>query len=216
MIQMKAFIKEYKYIILSFICVVLFFVFSGDFAKDSEEVIYDNYTFSHAYKQSTIQEKLSQPPLQPTHAVHHSEVKRIKIKDKGIDQEVIPVGVDEYGRVATADNAVDLTWYARTGENITNIIIAGHRDYTDGIGVLSGSENWEKGLQLKLEFVNGEKEVFELTHKYNYTPKETPSDIMNTETGEYRVTLITCGGDFIRGYGYEERIYNIFSFSHKL
>lgn len=211
---MKSFIKEYKYLILAITCLGLFFIFSTNSSNANIEanISFDNES-SILHKERSINRKSkSLKGIQhETYGIHKSNVKRIIINDKEINQEVIPVGVDSEGRVATADNAIDLTWYARTGDKVNNIIIAGHRDYTDGIGVLSGSELWGKGLRLEIEFENGTKETFELTHKYNYTPEETPSEIMNTETGEYRVTLITCVGEFIKGKGYENRIYNVFT-----
>lgn len=218
---MMSFIQKYKYLLLSFVFMGLFFASIVNGQESNIE--YDMIIPQQALSKTTIQtktligegNKTDRFIKEPIHAVHHSNVKRIIIKDKSIDQNVIPVGVDDLGRVATANNAFDLTWYARTGENITNIIISGHRDYGKDIGVLSGSEAWDKDLELEIEFENGEKETFVLTQKYNYKPDETPSEIMNTETGEYRVTLITCVGEYIKGYGYEERIYNIFTLADK-
>lgn len=212
---MKSFIKEYKYLFLSIACLILFFIFSTNNSNANIEanISFDNEsTYLHKERTTELNTRSLEGIKRHSYGIHESNVKRIIINDKEINQEVIPVGVDSEGRVATANNAIDLTWYARTGDKVTNIIIAGHRDYTDGIGVLSGSELWEKGLQLEIIFENGTKETFELSHKYNYTPEETPSEIMNTETGGYRVTLITCVGEFIKGQGYENRIYNVFTF----
>lgn len=228
---MKSFINKNKYLVLSVFFLALFFVLF--IQQRDENIDYDILSPEQEEKSSILAEErfineekekkakidVIDESVTDTRGIHDSKVKRISILEKDIDQEVIPVGVDDEGRVETLDNAHDLTWYARTGKNIKNIIIAGHRDWANEsgyqVGKLFQSESWDKGLELKIEFENGKTEIFELTHKYNYKPDETPSEIMNTEEGDYRVTLMTCVGEYKQGYGYEERIYNVFSYTDR-
>lgn len=137
-------------------------------------------------------------------AIRDYGVKLLSFDKYGISQEVIPVGIDHEGKIEVMNNAHDLVWYERKGENVKNIIIAGHQGWKKERGILNDSHTWEKGSELELTFENGTKETFVLTYKYKYKPDETPLELMSTEEGDYRVTVITCSVDG------KERIYNVF------
>lgn len=207
MAKKKQTLKDNFFLYVSIVSFLLFSVVLF-YEYQVSKVTYDNEIVP--VEEIVVEEEKKEVPkpieVEEHYAIQHSDVVHIEIKNKGVSQEVIPVGVDENNVMIIPNNARDLVWYARKGEKVRNIIIAGHRGWRGYEGTLFNSKHWEKGTELELTFDNGEKEVFVLTHKYKYSPEEIPEYLMNTEVGTYRVTIFTCNDDGT------ERVFNVFSY----
>lgn len=192
-------LRKNKYLVVSILLLVIAF---GWFYGDTQEVGFDD--IDEISKEDKIGEE------KESKRTWGKAIKSIEVEGKGINQEVYPVGVTEDGYIETRDNAEDLVWYEHYGEGVRNVIIAGHRAWGSKKGVLYESETWEKGTKVIITFSDGSIEVFVHTKKYKYRMEDTPIEIMDTENGEYRITIMTCTGEYVKGYGHLDRVYNIF------
>ncbi|KZR59348.1 class F sortase [Bacillus badius] len=204
------------FLILAIICICLF-SFSlletekaiGSNEKTEEKVFDNDFIASNEQPQNQPKEKIIEEDQY--REIVYSNVKKVVIPKYKVNQNITPVGLDEYGHIKTVENAHEIVWYAIKGVNVHNIILAAHKDYRGEIGAFYDSDRWEKGEELIIEYENGNREVFELKRKYSFRPEETPENVMKVDEGEYRVTVMTCYGKFIKGKGYEKRIYNVFT-----
>ncbi|MBM7573237.1 class F sortase [Aquibacillus albus] len=118
-----------------------------------------------------------------------------------------PVKTDQNGKMSVMDDPGVLSWYDTRGFDVKNIIISGHRDWKGELGVFYGMENWEEQKKFTLVMKNGEQRTFSLSSVREYKKDEVPESVMKLQSGENRVTLITCVGDFVEeDGGYQSRV----------
>ncbi len=130
----------------------------------------------------------------------------VRIPALGVDAQIVPLGLDADGAMATPDGPFEVGWYspgARPGER-GNVLLDGHVDWTNKeTGVPFGAVFW--GLK---QLGEGDEVYINTGNKsYKYVVEKTvvlrwddPSGagyVQNTDTPI--ATLITCGGTFDKG-----------------
>lgn len=137
----------------------------------------------------------------------------VRIPEISVRSDVIPVGVDEDNNVVVPEDIQDIGWYQYASDVMDprgSIVLVGHRD-----GVESG-----RGAFYALgDLVTGDRVTVRTADgtRHDYTVREARSiskgrfaewapSIFGT-TGPRRLTLITCGGDYVRSAGgYQENV----------
>lgn len=134
----------------------------------------------------------------------------IEIKAVGIRADLVPVNVDSDGVMETPKNWYQAGWFVQggvPGEN-RNLIINGH--YDTNTGAPAAFYNLQ-GVQFG--------DVIEVKDKYgrifnykvielSYLDIKDPSrlDVLEDEDSKSTLTLITCGGVYLQGSGYDKRL----------
>jgi hypothetical protein len=165
----------------------------------------------------------SNHPIKIEQQLHHAETRdsnndksilanevyptKIKIDGDKADVAIEPVGIDQEGKMDVVDRPEVLSWYDTRGYAVKNLLVAGHRDWNDKLGVLYKMENWQKGKEVTIHFSDGSKRIFLLESIESYKPDEVPDNVMSLTDGEPRVTFISCAGKFNeKEDGYELRV----------
>lgn len=164
-------------------------------------------------KESTAnQSDLSETPsvfakeLQPI----YSEASRLKIPAVGIDIAVHRVGVNDDGTMETPDNWQEGGWYINSGHpgEKRNVVINAH--YDNNYGGPAAFYNLKKIEQGdKVEVVDDYGRIFNYNVvELSYLDIQDPSrlDILKDEEDKSTLTLITCGGVWLPGSGYNKRL----------
>ena len=119
-----------------------------------------------------------------------------------IVSDVVPVGKDASGGVAVPDDISTTGWYERSawiGAPQGSIVLVGHRDSAvDGAGALYGIEQLEVGDSLVVSAQDGAPQRFRVSEikSVEKTKFSTIVESVFDLASPYRLTLITCGGDF--------------------
>lgn len=137
----------------------------------------------------------------------------VRIPEISVRSEVVAVGVDQDNNVVVPEDIQDIGWYQYASDPMDlhgSIVLVGHRD-----GVESG-----RGAFYALgDLVTGDRVTVRTADgtRHDYTVQETRSiskgrfaewapAIFGT-TGPHRLTLITCGGDYVQSAGgYQENV----------
>ncbi len=119
--------------------------------------------------------------------------------------EIVPVGLNENGEMATLDSATQAAWYEpgpAPGE-AGNALLNGHVRWKRKKGTFSVLLDAKEGDEVAIEFADGSYKYFTMDSVETYHYTEIPDDVMYMG-GENRVTLITCLGDFNNDLGMSE------------
>lgn len=134
--------------------------------------------------------------------------KRIVIPDLNVNALIEPVGLDSAGRVGTIENPAVIAWYkygAIPGDR-GNAILAGHRDGRGKLGSFGNIERLEPDSSIEIEFEDGSRKMFVVQTNDTYLLNKVPEEVMQLNGGQ-RVTLITCGGKYVKEKGgYQSRV----------
>ncbi|MFE1548521.1 class F sortase [Streptomyces sp. NPDC058718] len=132
-----------------------------------------------------------------------------------IEAPVIDLGLDAAGRLATppVDNPRVVGWYAKgatPGERGTAVVV-GHRDTRSGPAVFLNLDSLSPGNTVRVARADGRVAVFTVDRVRTYAKADFPDKEVYGATGRPELRLLTCGGAFDRGTGYEA---NIVVFAH--
>ncbi len=132
-----------------------------------------------------------------------------------IEAPVIGLGLDATGRLGTppVDNPRVAGWYAKgpaPGERGTAIVV-GHRDTRTGPAVFLNLNSLSAGNTVRVARADGKVAVFTVDRVGTYAKDAFPDKEVYGDTGRPELRLLTCGGAFDRGKGYEA---NIVVFAH--
>ena len=135
---------------------------------------------------------------------------RLKIPKLQIDTHVQEVGVNALGNMAAPTNFIDVGWYKygpSPGE-AGSAVMAGHLD--NGFGypaVFKDLEKLKEGDVVTVAAKEGTEITFIVRSVRAYPYQETPREILFSNEGSPRITLITCGGTWLWDRGtYDQRI----------
>ena len=119
-----------------------------------------------------------------------------------VASDVVPVGKDAEGGVAVPEDVRQTGWYDRSswiGAPEGSIVLVGHRDSAvAGAGALFGIEQLEMGDTIVLSAQDGTPHRFRVREIRSVEKTRFSSivdDVFDPQS-PYRLTLITCGGDF--------------------
>ncbi|MFB7590591.1 class F sortase [Streptomyces sp. NPDC056169] len=132
-----------------------------------------------------------------------------------IEAPVIELGLDGAGRLATppVDDPRVVGWYAKgatPGERGTAVVV-GHRDTRSGPAVFLNLDSLSPGNTIRVARADGKVAVFTVDRVRTYPKADFPDKEVYGATGRPELRLLTCGGAFDRGTGYEA---NIVVFAH--
>ncbi|MGW8764557.1 class F sortase [Streptomyces sp. NPDC055815] len=132
-----------------------------------------------------------------------------------IEAPVIELGLDATGRLGTppVDDPRVVGWYARgstPGERGTAVVV-GHRDTRTGPAVFLNLNSLSPGNTVRVARADGKVAVFTVDRVRTYAKSDFPDKEVYGDTGRPELRLLTCGGTFDRGKGYEA---NIVVFAH--
>lgn len=127
-----------------------------------------------------------------------------------VSAPIVPVGVDENGKMQLPDNINEVGWYEpgfKPGET-GNAVIGGHLDSTTGSGaIFYHLRDLEPGDTLITVDEFGSQYSFAVTAKEAYEYDKVPLDDVFGETAKKRLNLITCTGIWIAGqHNYSHRM----------
>ncbi len=127
----------------------------------------------------------------------------VRIPALGVDAQIVPLGLDPDGAMASPDGPFEVGWYspgARPGER-GNVLLDGHVDWTNRqTGVPFGAVFWglrQLGQGDEVYINIGDKSHKYIVEKTVVLPWDDPSGagyLQNTDTPI--ATLITCGGSY--------------------
>ncbi len=145
-------------------------------------------------------------------------VKKIPVTLHFVDREVscpiVPVGIiqatdkddqplyDDAGNplytMDTLDSEKEAAWL-ETGPSpgeYGNAILNGHITWKKVAGVFSVLKDIQIGENIAVTFEDGSVAYFQVTSRDVFTIDDYPEWVMATDTGDTRMTMITCGGDW--------------------
>jgi len=125
---------------------------------------------------------------------------RVQIADKGIDMEVVPVGVEPGGFMELPPNPAIAGWY-RFGPDPWspdgNTVISAHIDAPDyPIGPFAELRDLATDAEVTVIGADGSTAVYGVVSVTYYPKQELPTEAIFAREGTRALVLITCGGDF--------------------
>ncbi|MEV7371422.1 class F sortase [Streptomyces sp. NPDC090301] len=132
-----------------------------------------------------------------------------------IEAPVLDLGLDGQGRLATPpiDKPDVVGWYAKgvtPGERGTAVVV-GHRDTRTGPAIFVSLDSLSAGNTVRVARADGKVAVFTVDRVVTYSKTGFPDKEVYGSTGRPELRLLTCGGAFDPGKGYEA---NIVVFAH--
>jgi hypothetical protein len=152
------------------------------------------------------------PTLTPTPTPFAGNVARLQLEAFGVDSVIELVGVDETNTMETPKDPHNTGWYYepetpdrwdRPGWG-GNAVFSAHVDYwPDIVGPFSRLAETKPGDRIHVVMEDGTRYVYEAVTNTQYDADTIPMgeiiDPPERPAGEEWVTLITCGGTFVRG-----------------
>ncbi|WP_111718694.1 class F sortase [Homoserinimonas sp. OAct 916] len=132
---------------------------------------------------------------------------RLRINDLDIDMTVEPIGLATDGAMALPENPADAAWYrygAWPGSDQGSIVIAAHVDSLNyPLGPMARLPEAVPGTQIIVTTADGTEVVYVVADEGFVVKRDVPWADVFDRTGEPRLTIVTCGGEF----DYERRTY---------
>lgn len=175
-------------------------------ASGSIEVVEDGYVDDSGQQEQEI----APVPLE------HGEINEIALK---LDIGVAPVdmvGLTEEGALVPPEDVNRLGWYASSAipgdeKSKGSTVITGHVNHQDqGQGFAYNFTHLEEGDEVTM-LIDGTPHSYRVTKPPFRVSKdgELPEEV-NDSTGENKLVLITCGGEFVGGaLGYADNVFVI-------
>ncbi len=153
-------------------------------------------------------------PLLPTPSprastLARSEPTRVRISAIQLDSELIPLGLQDDGRMEVPDGAFPAGWYtgAPTPGELGPAILAGHVDYGGHAGVFHRLRDLKPGDTVEVTRHDASTAVFLVTHVQQHRKDAFPTAAVYGDIDHAGLRLITCGGEFDRRVNsYEDNI----------
>ncbi|MFE7135820.1 class F sortase, partial [Streptomyces sp. NPDC057638] len=155
-------------------------------------------------------------PLSPVpDPLPHSPPRRITVRALGVDAPVRAVGLEPDGSIAAppVDEENLAGWYAGAvtpGERGTAVVV-GHVDTTRGPAVFSLLGSLQRGSAVEILRADGRTAVFQVDRVETHGRSGFPSQRVYRDAPRPELRLITCGGRFVPGAGYDA---NVVVFAH--
>jgi len=135
-------------------------------------------------------------PAPTVRAVEISQPREILIPKIEVRAEIIPVGQDEEGRMASPETEEVVGWYDRgpkPGEK-GNSVMAGHFDGVAGRGVFYNLTDLERGDAVVVRYGDGIERTFTVLGKEKYEDEDFPVEGVFGDANGAFLNLVTCGG----------------------
>ncbi|ALO07307.1 Putative secreted protein [Streptomyces venezuelae] len=154
-------------------------------------------------------------PAPPPAPLARSRPTALAVPAITIEAPVTDLGIDAAGRLDTppVDNPRVVGWYAKgvtPGERGTAVVV-GHRDTRSGPAVFLNLDSLSAGNTVRVARADGKVAVFTVDRVRTYAKADFPDKEVYGSKGRPELRLLTCGGAFDKGKGYEA---NIVVFAH--
>jgi len=128
----------------------------------------------------------------------------------GVIANLVPVNVDDEGTMETPNNWQEAGWYIKGGlpGEAKNLIINGHYDTNTGApGAFHSLKNIQYGDVVEVKDKYGRIFTYKVV-ELAYLDIKDPSrlEVLDDKDGKSTLTLITCGGVYLQGSGYNKRL----------
>ncbi|MFI8514413.1 class F sortase [Streptomyces sp. NPDC085460] len=160
--------------------------------------------------------RAARTPVSPPHApLSRSRPTLVAVPAITTEAPVLDIGLDRQGRldVPPVDDPQKVGWYAAgpaPGERGTAVVV-GHRDTTTGPAVFLDLDSLGPGNTVRVARADGRVAVFTVDKVRTYPKSAFPDKEVYGPTGRPELRLLTCGGAYDRGAGYDA---NIVVFAH--
>jgi LPXTG-site transpeptidase (sortase) family protein len=129
----------------------------------------------------------------------------VSIPALDVTARIVPTGVMPDGAAEIPED-VDLVGWYRFGPGPTSAegstVLIGHRDGRgQGRGVLYDLARVDPGDRVQVTVAGGERVVYRIVSREVFDKEVVPLEELFSRTGPARLTLITCGGDYVAGEG---------------
>jgi len=126
---------------------------------------------------------------------------RLEVPSLGVDAAVDAVGVSDDGSMVIPAEVDRVGWYRfgpGAGATAGNVVIAGHVDtIAQGPGALVELRGVEVGAEVLVTDGAGTLHRYTVVSRERITKTDLPVDTIFARTGEHRLVVITCGGDYL-------------------
>ncbi|MCZ7456666.1 class F sortase [Streptomyces sp. WMMC940] len=140
----------------------------------------------------------------------YAPASRIAIRSVGVDAPIIDVGLDTNGWIEAppAQDPNLAGWYQNgiaPGQQGTAVVV-GHVDNAGGPAVFYGLGSMQKGQHVEVTRYDGRVAVFEVYGVEVFSKNNFPGARVYGDTGTPELRVITCGGGYSRGTGYDGNV----------
>lgn len=133
---------------------------------------------------------------------------RLQIADMKIDAKVVPIATDAKGVLTPPSDVSVVGWWApgaRPAGDGSTVLTAHVNDRRQGDGVFSDLANAPIGAAVTVTTGNAELH-YKVTSRKNYHKQALPDELFSI-SGERRLVMITCGGEFdAAAHSYEDNV----------
>ncbi len=165
---------------------------------------------AHARPSSTQPALRHAPERSAVRSLPPSDPVRLRIPDIGVDAPMMPLELDGEGTLQTppADNPGMAGWYAdgTAPGAVGTAVTAGHVDTQLGPGVFHELGSLEQGDTIVVVREDRRTAVFTVDAVEVHDKADFPDDKVYGNSGRPELRVITCGGDYVKGNGYQGNI----------
>jgi hypothetical protein len=128
----------------------------------------------------------------------------VRIGAISVDAPIVPVGLEDDGVVEIPERVAEIGWYDPDGLGVKpgqvgTAVLAGHVDSrSQGRGALYDLRDLRDGETIELDLADGTTQRWLITEVIQYPKDVIPLEEIFTWSGESRLVIITCGGEFDR------------------
>ncbi|MFE0337153.1 class F sortase [Streptomyces sp. NPDC058955] len=164
---------------------------------------------------ATARARAPEKPAAPPAPLARSRPTLVAVPAITIEAPTLDLGLDREGRlgVPPVDDPQKVGWYARgpaPGERGTAVLV-GHRDTLTGPAVFLDLDSLGPGNTVRVARADGRVAVFTVDKVRTYPKSAFPDEEVYGSTDRPELRLLTCGGAYDRGSGYDA---NIVVFAH--
>lgn len=127
----------------------------------------------------------------------------VRVPALGIDAAIEAVGVQEDGAMVVPAEVDRVGWYRygpEAGAAEGNVVLAGHVDtIAQGPGALFPLRGVEIGAEIVVADAGGTEHRYEVVSLETITKTDLPVEQIFARSGEHRLVVITCGGEYLPG-----------------
>ncbi len=135
---------------------------------------------------------------------------RVEVEGTGISLEVVPGGVEANGAMTLPDNHYQATWYQygpAPGADEGSSVLAAHVDSRTEQLPIAGLKDVAPGTIVTVTREDGSVQRYATEKVENIAKRSLDGHQLFNRTGEHRLKLVTCGGEWLDATGdYEDNV----------
>lgn len=122
---------------------------------------------------------------------------RLRVDDVALDAPLDSTGVRDDGLMEIPDDGDRAGWYRygpAPGSGEGSVVLAGHVDTKEGLGVMAALRDVELGALVRVDMSDGTTATYEIVGRKTIAKDALPTAEIFERDGPERLTMITCGG----------------------